>query len=61
MTQNPTDQKMCTICHQRFDSDRELQDHQRTAHAQQKQGGSQPMSERNQPGQGQGKKEEKIA
>jgi len=65
MTQNPSDQKMCNICHQRFNSEAELQEHQNTAHAQRMQGGNQPASERNyneQPGQNQRKdKEEKIA
>ena len=45
MTQNPTDQKTCDVCHQRFNSDRELQEHQKNAHSQHKQG--QPGSERN--------------
>jgi hypothetical protein len=60
MTQNPNDQKTCGVCHQTFNSAQELQEHQKTAHSQQKQGGgNQPMSDRNQPGQDQ--KREKIA
>jgi hypothetical protein len=37
-------EKSCSICNQRFKTDTELQEHQRTAHAQQK--GNQPGPER---------------
>ncbi len=47
MTQNPSEQqqnvgqqkKTCEVCHQTFNSDRELQDHMQTAHSQRKQSG----------------------
>ncbi len=58
MTQSQNDTKTCNVCHQSFNSDRELQEHQKT-HSQQKPGGSQPGSERREPGQDQ--KQEKIA
>jgi hypothetical protein len=56
MTQNPSDQKTqntndqnqkmtCGVCHQSFNSERELQDHQKNAHAQRKQNESQSGSE----------------
>jgi hypothetical protein len=54
MTQNPNDQKQntgnqkltCDVCHQSFNSERELQEHQKNAHSQRKQNESQPGSER---------------
>jgi hypothetical protein len=58
MSQDQNQKKTCSVCHQSFNSDQELQDHQRTAHSQQKQGGNQqgnqPMSERNPGDQKQG-------
>ncbi|HTS34754.1 MAG TPA: hypothetical protein VMH04_03720 [Candidatus Solibacter sp.] len=57
MSQDQNQKKTCGVCHQSFNSDQELQDHQRNAHSQQKQSGNQPMSERN-PGE---QKKEKIA
>lgn len=57
MTQNPNEKNVCGVCHQSFNSDQELQDHRRNAHSEQKQGGNQPMSDRN-PGE---QKREKIA
>jgi hypothetical protein len=61
MTQNPSDQKQntndqkqtCEVCHQSFNSDRELQEHQKNAHSQRKQSESQPGSERNSKNPGQ--------
>ncbi len=49
MTQNPNEQKQnvgqqkstCEVCHQAFNSDRELQDHMQNAHSQRKQSGGQ--------------------
>jgi len=70
MTQNPNDQKnneqqqnvgaqkkTCEVCHQNFNSDRELQDHMRNAHSQRKQSGGQ-SGDRPEHGQ---QKQEKIA
>ena len=55
MDQNRMNEKSCSVCNQRFKTDRELQEHQRTAHSQEK---NRPGSERvNQPGQGDEKKE----
>jgi hypothetical protein len=48
MTQNPTEKKTCKVCQHTFNSDSELQEHQRKAHSQQKQGERPPMSERSQ-------------
>jgi hypothetical protein len=61
MTQNPSEQKQnvgdqrktCDLCHQSFNSDRELQEHQRNAHSQRKQSDRQPGSERNSEDRGQ--------
>jgi hypothetical protein len=58
MTQNPqsqSGQKTCDVCGQSFNSDRELQEHQRNAHQQQKQGQNRPGSESGE------QKHEKIA
>jgi hypothetical protein len=63
MTQNPTDKKTCNVCQQSFNSELELQEHQKKAHSQQKQGGNPPMSDRSQkdqPGQQQ-ERRDKIA
>jgi hypothetical protein len=51
-------EKSCSVCNQRFKTDRELQEHQRTAHSQEQEK-SRPGSERNvnQPSQGDQKKE----
>jgi hypothetical protein len=65
MTQNPNEQKQnvgaqkktCEVCHQTFNSDRELQDHMQNAHSQRKQSGGQTGDR---PGQDQ-QKQEKIA
>lgn len=48
MTQNPNQQNTCEVCHQSFNSERELQDHQKNAHSQRKQGEGQTGTERNQ-------------
>jgi hypothetical protein len=77
MTQNPNEQKQntgdqnqkktCDVCHQSFNSDRELQEHKQTAHSQRKQNEGQTGSERNSqdyPGKDSGQNEpkrEKIA
>jgi hypothetical protein len=61
MTPNQNDEKTCNVCHQSFNSDRELQDHQKNAHSQQKPGGSQPASDRDYKEPGQDQKREKIA
>jgi hypothetical protein len=66
MTQNPNEQKQnigeqkktCEVCHQTFNSDRELQEHMQNAHSQRKQSGGQ-TGDRS-PGQDQ-HKQEKIA
>jgi adenosine deaminase len=68
MTPNPNDQKLtCDVCHQSFNSERELQEHKQNAHSQRKQNETQPGSERNSkdsgkefPGQDEPKRE-KIA
>jgi hypothetical protein len=60
-TQNSGDQKMCNICHQRFNSDAELQEHQKSAHAQQKRVGNEQSSEHNYKDQSGQQKKEKIA
>lgn len=69
MTPNPNDQKLtCDVCHQSFNSDRELQEHKQNAHSQRKQNESRPGSERSPkdrpakdyPGQDESKRE-KIA
>jgi hypothetical protein len=65
MTQNPNEQKQnvgeqkktCYVCHQTFNSDRELQDHMQNAHSQRKQSGGQTEDR---PGQDR-QKQEKIA
>lgn len=65
MTQNPNEpqqnvgqqKKTCEVCHQSFNSDRELQDHMQNAHSQRKQSGGQTGDR---PGQDQ-QKQEKIA
>ncbi len=49
--------KTCEVCHQSFNSDRELQDHMQTAHSQRKQSGGQTGDR---PAQDQ-QKQEKIA
>ena len=54
MTQNPNEQKQnvgeqkktCEVCHQTFNSDRELQEHMQNAHSQRKQSDSQTGSDR---------------
>jgi hypothetical protein len=58
MDQNRGNEKSCSVCNRRFDSDRELQEHQRTAHSQDK---NRPSSEQVGDRQGQGKKRERIA
>jgi len=63
MTQNPNEQKQnvgqqkksCEVCHQTFDSDRELQDHMQNAHSQRKQSGGQTGDRPGQDRQKQGK------
>ena len=71
MTQNPSDlkqnpgqQKMtCDVCHQSFNSERELQEHKQNAHSQRKQSENQPGVEGNSkdyPGQDQARRD-KIA
>jgi hypothetical protein len=61
MTQNPqsqsgqSGQKTCEVCRQPFNSERELQEHQKNAHQQQKQGQNRPGSESGE------QKREKIA
>lgn len=51
-------EQSCSVCNQRFSSDRELQDHQQTAHAER--GKQQPGSTRiDQPDQGD--KQERVA
>jgi hypothetical protein len=52
-------EKTCQICNQSFNSDRELQEHQRNSHPQGSQSDKQPSSDRNQGEQGQ--RQEKIA
>jgi hypothetical protein len=42
MTPNRTDQVTCDVCNQPFNSERELQEHNRTAHSQEKQGKHSP-------------------
>ncbi len=59
MTQNPNDQKTCNICQQKFNSERELQEHQKNTH--QKPSGSHPASDRDYKEPGQDQKQEKIA
>ena len=49
--------KNCEVCHQTFNSDRELQDHMQNAHSQRKQSGGQTGDR---PGQGQ-QRQDKIA
>jgi hypothetical protein len=61
MTPNQNDAKICSVCHQSFNSDRELQEHQKNAHSQHKPGGSQPASDRDYKEPGQDQKQEKIA
>lgn len=39
MTQNRMDQRTCEVCNQSFNSDRELQEHQKNSHSQDKQSG----------------------
>ena len=61
MTPNQTDQVTCDICHQPFDSDHELKEHNRTAHSKDKQGKHSP-SDRPQGRQESGEpKRERIA
>ena len=52
MDQKVMNEKSCSVCNQRFNSERELQEHQKTAHAQEK---TRSTSER--PGQGEEKRE----
>ena len=40
MTQNRMDQGTCEVCNQSFNSDRELQEHQKNSHSQDQQSGS---------------------
>ena len=40
MTQNRMDQSTCETCNQSFQSDRELQEHQKSSHSQDQQSGS---------------------
>jgi len=44
MDQNRMPGKTCSVCNQRFNTDRELQEHQKTAHSQEK--NRQPASNR---------------
>lgn len=63
MTQNPTDKTTCKVCHQTFNSEAELQEHQKKSHSQQKQSGNVPASDRgrkDQPGHEQ-ERRDKIA
>ena len=64
LKQNPSQQKMtCDVCHQSFNSERELQEHKQNAHSQRKQSENQPGMERNSkdyPGQDEAKRD-KIA
>jgi hypothetical protein len=54
MTQNPNEQKQnigeqkktCEVCHQTFNSDRELQEHMQNAHLQRRQSEGQTGSDR---------------
>jgi hypothetical protein len=48
MTQNRTDLNTCAYCSHSFNSERELQEHQRNAHNQQAPNEKQPGSERSQ-------------
>jgi hypothetical protein len=52
-------QDRCSICNQSFNSDRDLQEHQRTAHSQNEQREKEPASEQNYGDQNQ--RREKIA
>jgi hypothetical protein len=67
MTETRTDLNTCSVCSQSFNSERELQEHQRSAHNRQTSGEEQPGSERSQidgPDQGDqrgDRREEKIA
>lgn len=58
MDQNRGNEKSCSVCNQRFNSDRELQEHQRSAHSQDK---HHPSSEKVGDRQDQGEKRERIA
>jgi hypothetical protein len=59
MTPNPNEHT-CTVCHQRFNSENELREHQRSAHEQQKRGGQSISEPEEQSNQGQPKRD-KIA
>jgi hypothetical protein len=61
MAQNPNDPKTCNVCHQTFNSERELQEHQKNSHSQNKPGGSQPASDPDYKEPGQDPRREKIA
>jgi hypothetical protein len=67
MTEKRTDLNTCGVCSQSFNSERELQEHQRNAHNRQTPDEKQPGSERSQidfPDQGDqrgNQREEKIA
>ncbi len=52
-----TDEKRCSVCHQKFRTEQELQDHQKTAHSRDK--NKQRGSDRivDQPSQGEEKRE----
>ena len=56
MDQKLMNETSCSICNQRYDSDHELQEHQKMAHPQDK---NRPTSDRmsDRPGQGEGKRE----
>jgi len=56
MDQKLMNEKSCSVCNQRFNSDRELQEHQKVAHPQDK---NRPTSDRmsDRPSQGEEKRE----
>lgn len=56
MDQKLMNEKSCSVCNQRFNSDRELQEHQKVAHSQDK---NRPTSDRmnDRPSQGEEKRE----
>ena len=59
MDQKLMNEKSCSVCNQRFNSDRELQEHQKVAHSQDQ---NRPTSDRMNDGPSQGEqKRERIA
>lgn len=49
MPQNYTGQTTCSVCNERFNSDREREEHEQTAHPRQDQNDSTPNSRQNHP------------